>query len=217
MEKRILADYRWQDYRAQAAQLDELAQAGWQLQSEGVLGLIFTETEPAERHHRVIYVPKDEEFLPPADWMVVYRKREKVILARDTAMTLDEELALDQAMRPQARKVLTNSLWQLVSLAVTVFGLCFTLMWRMDGDYQLFWALLPPLVQMMLVGTAVLLASQALAALLDMGEVLRFHWAVVDEILYEPLMRGYRLHWLSKMLIVGFGIMMILLALLFSC
>ena len=40
MEKRILADYRWQDYRAQAAQLDELAQAGWQLQSEGVLGLI---------------------------------------------------------------------------------------------------------------------------------------------------------------------------------
>ena len=50
-----------------------------------------------------------------------------------------------------------------------------------------------------------------------MGEVLRFHWAVVDEILYEPLMRGYRLHWLSKMLIVGFGIMMILLALLFSC
>ena len=75
MEKRILADYRWQDYRAQAAQLDELAQAGWQLQSEGVLGLIFTETEPAERHHRVIYVPKDEEFLPPADWMGGYRKR----------------------------------------------------------------------------------------------------------------------------------------------
>ncbi len=215
MEKRILADYRWQDYRAQAAQLDELAQAGWQLQSEGVLGLIFTETEPAERHHRVIYVPKDEEFLPPADWMVVYRKREKVILARDTAMTLAEELALDQAMRPQARKVLIRNILQLVSLAVTVLAFCIPMALRMDGDYQLLWELLPPLGQMMLVGTAVLLASQALTALLDMGEVLRFHWAVVDEILYEPLMRGYRLHWLSKMLIVGLC-SVLLLVILFS-
>ncbi len=197
MKKRILADYRWMDYRMLAVRLDELAREGWQLQKEGFLGLTFEAIEPAERYHRVIDVPKDQTVLPNLKgWTVVYQRGEKTIMARAEAMTAEEELAADQEMRPKARKELQGNLRQLASFLAMAVMLAWG--WYLS-DQEAYRQLLAqePLLYAAVLAAAALLAATIVLILANFLELLRFHWAVSEEIIYVPLWQGYSLRWLG--------------------
>ena len=201
MIKRVWASFSPLSYRAWERYLDEMARAGWRLQKEGFWGMRFVEVEPRERYHRIA--------APPLEGLGVFLNEGEEILceagtqtmvAGNKPKTLAEELAQDQTMRPVVRQTLRSALIQVISVGTLVLSayLGLTDGWD-DGLYDLIFAY--PLGVVM---AALILVFMLAAVAADLLTCLRFHWAMVDEQPYEPLMQEGFWYALKKTLVLLF-------------